>query len=326
MRMTYTRVPFDFERAETIEQVPMRIVMHRQGNPGAEGENGLAWGKRTGAFTIHGYVDDEVCFDAIPPTRHAFHVLASRLAHQSGFKANGVYGWRGDYETIGIECEDESPESGDLAPGQAYGLSQATRITALLRVRDYLLEFPHLTPDDVYEHADFDKVTRAHDLGDALNMADFRDDLRDLLAGRAPWRTVQRHATGARAPLTWKPAEKVPAPNVYTVRPGDTLGAIASRYSVAVSDLARWNGIADPNRIEVGQVLRLTAGAPAAFPPPPAWASLHDPLDADDLIDVVLLAGYRAPGAGSLAAAKVVPTRDTEDGHEVHRLLVKRAA
>ena len=44
---------------------------------------------------------------------------------------------------------------------------------------------------------------------------------------------------------------------VYTVVKGDTLGRIASAYGVTVRDLVRWNNIADPNLILIGQKLRI---------------------------------------------------------------------
>lgn len=50
--------------------------------------------------------------------------------------------------------------------------------------------------------------------------------------------------------------------NAYIVARGDTLGAIAQRFGTTVSKLAQINAIADPNRIEVGQVLRLDDAAP----------------------------------------------------------------
>lgn len=48
----------------------------------------------------------------------------------------------------------------------------------------------------------------------------------------------------------------------YTVRPGDTLSGIASRHGTTYQELAKINGIADPNRIYVGQVLKLSGSAP----------------------------------------------------------------
>lgn len=41
----------------------------------------------------------------------------------------------------------------------------------------------------------------------------------------------------------------------YTVQSGDTLSGIAARFGVSVSQLSSWNGISDPNKIYIGQVL-----------------------------------------------------------------------
>ncbi len=43
----------------------------------------------------------------------------------------------------------------------------------------------------------------------------------------------------------------------YTIRRGDTLSAIASRYGTTYQKLAAMNGIADPNRIYAGQRIRV---------------------------------------------------------------------
>ena len=47
-------------------------------------------------------------------------------------------------------------------------------------------------------------------------------------------------------------------PEYYVVRKGDTLGAIARRFGLDYRELASWNDIADPSRIDVGQRLRLS--------------------------------------------------------------------
>ncbi|MDC2845247.1 LysM peptidoglycan-binding domain-containing protein [Limosilactobacillus mucosae] len=47
----------------------------------------------------------------------------------------------------------------------------------------------------------------------------------------------------------------------YTVKAGDTLSAIASRYSTSSSTLASLNSLSNPNLIYVGQVLKVSAGA-----------------------------------------------------------------
>ena len=54
----------------------------------------------------------------------------------------------------------------------------------------------------------------------------------------------------------------------YSVRSGDTLSGIASRYNTTVSTLASLNGISNPNLIYVGQTLRLPGGSgPAPVTP-----------------------------------------------------------
>jgi LysM repeat protein len=55
---------------------------------------------------------------------------------------------------------------------------------------------------------------------------------------------------------------------VYTVRRGDTLAAIAYRYGTTVWAIASANGLANPNYIYPGQTLRIAAGSPAAAPAP----------------------------------------------------------
>jgi lipoprotein NlpD len=55
------------------------------------------------------------------------------------------------------------------------------------------------------------------------------------------------------------PAAEVNRAGFYTVRPGDTLIRIALDQGIGWRDLARWNGLDNPNLIEQGQVLRTTA-------------------------------------------------------------------
>ena len=43
----------------------------------------------------------------------------------------------------------------------------------------------------------------------------------------------------------------------YTVKRGDTLSGIAARYSTSVSALVLANGLANPNKIKVGQKLTI---------------------------------------------------------------------
>jgi ankyrin repeat protein/type II secretory pathway predicted ATPase ExeA len=59
----------------------------------------------------------------------------------------------------------------------------------------------------------------------------------------------------------------------YTVKRGDTLFGIAQRFSVDVRDLVRWNALEEPDRLSVGQRLRLTG--PSENLPKPDAALLH---------------------------------------------------
>ncbi len=50
---------------------------------------------------------------------------------------------------------------------------------------------------------------------------------------------------------------------LHLVAPGETLGGIAKQYNVSLSALSNANSIANPNVIEVGDLLRIPGGAPA---------------------------------------------------------------
>ena len=85
---------------------------------------------------------------------------------------------------------------------------------------------------------------------------------------------VNRAPVEDRAPVTAKVATATPPPvapvkplpgaeNVgkvgyYTVKPKDTLIGIGLETGQSHKDIARWNSLENPNRIEIGQVLRVT--------------------------------------------------------------------
>ncbi|MCX7945391.1 MAG: M23 family metallopeptidase [Hydrogenophilus sp.] len=76
-------------------------------------------------------------------------------------------------------------------------------------------------------------------------------------------------------------------PEFHRVAPGETLSQIARRYGLTSETLAQLNGISDPNRIFVGQQLRLRPGTggessgvqviPVGESPPPPPASAEVP-------------------------------------------------
>ncbi|GIV69928.1 peptidoglycan DD-metalloendopeptidase family protein [Caldilinea sp.] len=75
--------------------------------------------------------------------------------------------------------------------------------------------------------------------------------------------------------LLWTQPLRAQQDGAYTVAPGDTLGAIAVRFGVTVEALVAANGIEDPNRIRVGQVLIIPDADGSA--PAPALAAAEIP-------------------------------------------------
>jgi lipoprotein NlpD len=83
---------------------------------------------------------------------------------------------------------------------------------------------------------------------------------------------VEDRATARVAPRILPGAENAGKPGYYTVRPGDTLFRIALDNGQSRRDLQEWNAIANPNVLEIGQVLRVappdtpTVSAASAVP------------------------------------------------------------
>lgn len=132
--------------------------------------------------------------------------------------------------------------------------------------------------------------------------------------------------TGVAAPAGTPPAQRPNAenagkPGYYVVRPGDTMARIALDHGQNWRDIARWNGIENPNVIEVGQVLRvLPPGAEAvAVAQPVAGATRIEsrPLDARPAAPETPAAPASAgtppaPAAASTPAAPVAREGDEE--------------
>jgi len=69
-----------------------------------------------------------------------------------------------------------------------------------------------------------------------------------------PRRTIQRES--ASTPPTVIPAEPA-RPSRHKVRPGEYLSTIASRYAVSMPDILAANPEIDPNRLRVGQLIKI---------------------------------------------------------------------
>ncbi|MBA4177934.1 MAG: peptidase [Leptothrix sp. (in: Bacteria)] len=93
-------------------------------------------------------------------------------------------------------------------------------------------------------------------------------------------------------------AENAGKPGYYTVKPGDTMIRVGLENGQNWRDIARWNGLDNPNVLEVGQVLRVVPPAPD-----PTAASAR-PVAAPGRIESRPLTGAGVPvAAGSSPAA-----------------------
>lgn len=92
-------------------------------------------------------------------------------------------------------------------------------------------------------------------------------------------------------------------PGDHLVVRGDTVHAIAFRYRIDYRDLVRWNALSNPDRIYIGQRLRLVAPPATArtTPPPPARSAPAAPAPAP----ARELAVTRAPARSAAPAVAV---------------------
>ena len=116
------------------------------------------------------------------------------------------------------------------------------------------------------------------------------------LAGR-PTQTAAPTGTTA-APTMTPSATSTPGVAEYTVVDGDTLGAIAARFGITVAELVALNGLADPDQIAVGAVLRLPGGEAAAAP---------TAASASTRVDAGATPSARTPVATTVATATATP-------------------
>ncbi len=108
---------------------------------------------------------------------------------------------------------------------------------------------------------------------------------------RGPVAGVPPGAAVAPAALQPPGFENAGKAGYYTVKPGDTVTRIGLDTGQSWRDIARWNGLVNPNLIEVGQVLRVVPPAPGQMVIPPA----------------TVIAAARPASGASAPGAPVVP-------------------
>ncbi len=96
----------------------------------------------------------------------------------------------------------------------------------------------------------------------------------------------------------------------YTVKPGDTMIRIGMEAGQSWRDIARWNGLSNPNLIEVGQVLRVLPPVASTVPPATVIAA---PRPAAGAVTVAPLPAQGASNATSsgVSTAAVAPSAVT---------------
>lgn len=108
--------------------------------------------------------------------------------------------------------------------------------------------------------------------------------------------------TSAPAPKPPPGSENAGKPGYYTVKPGDTLIRVALEAGQNYKDIASWNGLENPNLIEVGQVLRVV---PPNVDPSPSASAGALPAAKPITVPKVEARGLDAKGGSSAASAPV---------------------
>ncbi|WGD81779.1 N-acetylmuramoyl-L-alanine amidase [Bacillus subtilis] len=175
----------------------------------------------TSSTSFHFAVDDKEVIQGLPLNRNAWH---------TGDGTNGP----GNRKSIGVEiCYSESG-------GAKYYAAEKLAIKFVAQ----LLKERGWGVDRVRKHQDWNGKYCPHRIlsegrWDEVKAA-IADELRKI-GGKSSASSGGSSGSGT----------------TYTVKKGDTLSAIAKEHGVSVANLQKWNNIKDPNKITVGQKLKL---------------------------------------------------------------------
>ncbi|QHM14806.1 N-acetylmuramoyl-L-alanine amidase [Bacillus subtilis] len=205
------------------------ITIHNTAND-ASAANEISYMKNNSSSTsFHFAVDDKQVIQGIPTNRNAWH---------TGDGTNGT----GNRKSIGVEiCYSKSG-------GVRYKAAEKLAIkfvAQLLKERGWGI-------DRVRKHQDWNGKYCPH---------------RILSEGR--WNQVKAaiekelKAFGGKTNISSSSSSG----STYTVEKGDTLSKIAKAEGVSVANLQNWNNIKDPNKIKVGQKLKLTGSGTSSTKP-----------------------------------------------------------
>lgn len=124
-------------------------------------------------------------------------------------------------------------------------------------------------------------------------------------AGRSSSVMLDPNTPAVKQPPGFENAGKA---GYYTVKPGDTLIRIALDHGQSSADIARWSNVENPNRIEIGQVLRVV--------PPVATGVVTKPVTTASVSPVAAPAASAASAdkpAAAVAATTPAPVATGDD-------------
>lgn len=106
------------------------------------------------------------------------------------------------------------------------------------------------------------------------------------------------HAAAVKQPPGFENAGKA---GYYTVKPGDTLIRIGLETGQSRKDITRWNSLDNPDKIEVGQVLRVVP--PLGSEATPAPVAVAKPVTSTSVTSTPVPAGQTKPAAAATPPA-----------------------
>ncbi|RXM10820.1 N-acetylmuramoyl-L-alanine amidase [Bacillus subtilis] len=201
--------------------VPEYITIHNTAND-ASAKNEISYMKNnTSSTSYHFAVDDKQVIQGLPLNRNAWHT------------GDGKEG-PGNRKSIGVEiCYSKSG-------GAKYYAAEKLAIkfvAQLLKERGWGI-------DRIRKHQDWNGKYCPHRILDEGRWDEVKAAIADELSkigGKSSASSGGSSGSGT----------------TYTVKKGDTLSGIAKAEGVSVANLQSWNNIKDPNKITIGQKLKL---------------------------------------------------------------------
>ncbi|MEC0886849.1 N-acetylmuramoyl-L-alanine amidase [Bacillus atrophaeus] len=216
------------------------ITIHNTANDASAANEISYMINNTSSTSFHFAVDDKEVIQGLPLNRNAWH---------TGDGTNGT----GNRKSIGVEiCYSKSG-------GARYKAAEERAIkfvAQLLKERGWGI-------DRVRKHQDWNGKYCPH---------------RILSEGR--WDEVKAAIEKELKALGGKTSSSSGSSSgsTYTVKKGDTLSGIAKAQGVSVANLQSWNGIKDPNKIKIGQVLKLKGSSGSSSTLPSGIYKVKSPL------------------------------------------------